>query len=1345
MKKQILSVGLALSLIVSSVPLMFSATASGAESITPTGETASLIVTLDAPSLLDYVNESGGAYQNVGELLLSEQGEQYMAAISSQQEQIRQQIVGGIPSADLSDSVSYQAITNGFTVKADIAYREWIASLSGVRSALVSQEYPAVRTPEETEQSDAVESSAASGAGSSSQSAPDGDEPESEEQQFGMASKSTVNVQEAYDMGYTGKGTLIAVIDSEFDVDHQVFSVKPQGAKYNRRYVHQVHRMSHFNIAEEYEIGDLFYNGKIIYAYDYGDNDTDCRGEDFYHGTHVASIAAGDNGGNGEFRYLGMAYDAQLALMKISDRSGYLRDEAIVSALDDAVKLSPDVINCSYGAVEYLSYDYEGKQLYEKLTDSGVAVVASAGNSAYNGYDVGLREIPTEHVNYSTIVKPSSMTGVYSVASVVPNGYYSNNLYFVLNDERKIQSELYPLGLSVEDVARDVSSQNTDRKNGRELLFEDDEDYSVEDIYEYVYANAEGEDIDYSSLDLDGKIMVFDQGEEPLETIVKEAYRHGCADLIVIRNDEYYHKSFINNAEVSVFMIDSSEKEYFMTHESGMIAIRISTQVYEKTPTDARCAAEYSSFGTKADLTLKPDIAAPGSDVLGAAYDGGYMLLSGTSMAAPCTSGAVAIMKQYFRESGLSEHLSPYQTEERIYQLMMSTADLSLYPSELTDTERQVCYSPRQQGAGIINLGQAIRTAAYLSVDDARPKVSLKDSETGEYEFSFTITNRSSATMSYYPNYLIQTDGYRVNDSKRYPYSPYLNTLIPVSIRDQADVRFYRNGRTLSRVIVKPGASATLQVRIRLHDDFIARQKKIFTNGFYVDGYITMTSGSNVPLHMLFSGFCGKWDDEGIFPADYYSHVEDYPDRNSTLSIVSLMDGNNDLSLTAGMNIFGYDDLPTQIAVGKNSIRSYYRINGITYVSYSVLLPNLYLLREAMDYSISLKDQQDNLLYYQNYGGISSYYNPTGQPYTEFIRESNHYMVYNYCQCMETLPEGDYEYGIEAWTVGTDGNPGKKENRTFQIRVDNTEPVIKSARLQKTDDEKRYLTVIATDNNYLQGLSLSAVTFDENHNVESTYPIMEEMDLYFGSRDAYMTYRYDEETGNYIFRYDLTKYQKFLTALASTEDVVYVDDDITITFEKTEDYSQISRTVLALEAVDYAYNTSDMELIDVNSYGAAELTFLDSNNQPLSGVKGTIGSKTYTSNRNGIMKISNLSLGEKKLRLTDGYRLLNDETVISFSLSKDDYTFREEYQVKKVETPQEPSGESSDESSHPKIPERSRDETSRSSGNQPMKKETSTIVMPYHTGQSFPVIPFMICVTTLVTLVIVLPVRRRRR
>ncbi|WP_263657331.1 S8 family serine peptidase [Nonomuraea gerenzanensis] len=62
--------------------------------------------------------------------------------------------------------------------------------------------------------------------------------------------------------------------------------------------------------------------------------------------------------------------------------------------------------------------------------------------------------------------------------------------------------------------------------------------------------------------------------------------------------------------------------------------------------------ADFSSWGPRqGDHAIKPDITAPGVDIVAAAPGGGYQTLSGTSMAAPHVTISAAILAQKHPET----------------------------------------------------------------------------------------------------------------------------------------------------------------------------------------------------------------------------------------------------------------------------------------------------------------------------------------------------------------------------------------------------------------------------------------------------------------------------------------------------------------------------------------------------------------------------------------------------------------------------------------------------------------------------------------------------------------------
>lgn len=126
---------------------------------------------------------------------------------------------------------------------------------------------------------------------------------------------------------------------------------------------------------------DLYLNYKG--GWDYVNNDAD-PSDDNSHGTHVAgTIAALMNAAN----VRGAAPQANLYIYKILDAGGGGYASAIISALQECVRIGGKVSNSSFGSSADLGSTV--KAAYDNAAASGVVNVASAGNSGAGTDTVG--------------------------------------------------------------------------------------------------------------------------------------------------------------------------------------------------------------------------------------------------------------------------------------------------------------------------------------------------------------------------------------------------------------------------------------------------------------------------------------------------------------------------------------------------------------------------------------------------------------------------------------------------------------------------------------------------------------------------------------------------------------------------------------------------------------------------------------------------------------------------------------------------------------------------------------------------------------------------------------------
>ena len=582
--------------------------------------------------------------------------------------------------------------------------------------------------------------------------------------------------------GYTGAGSRVAVIDTGTDTKHQSFdngaflyALEQNAADAGMTYDAYVASLDLLDKAEiesvltklnAYErdssltAEDLYVSEKLAYGYNYKDNslyithEQDLQSE---HGSHVAGISAANRyipQGEGYVDALenvfvsGVAPDAQIITMKVFGISGGTSDGDYMAAIEDAILLGCDSVNLSLGTSNAGEPYYDiYSELLDYMTTTDTVVVASAGNAG-RWADMTTFQYPyNDDVAFDTHGSPGSLTNLFSVASVENAG--TAGYGFKIGDLNVVYNEV--LEYSNSPMANLDTSAD---KSGTE--------------YDYIFIDGLGYDADYEGIDLTGKVVICSRGESTYADKANTAISKGAAALVVYNNTSgivnmnltgYSHTApivSILQSEGAAIRERSTEQKtdagltYFtgkMTISGKMSASFGASEYYTM--------SEFSSWGVPGDLSLKPEITAPGGmiySVQGRTPVGGgpdqYVIMSGTSMAAPQITGMVALIAQYIRETGLDEELQ-ISARHLAQSLLMSTAT-PLYE----EASGGNYYSLLSQGSGLARVDLATSAESYILVDgqeDAKVKAELGDDpqRSGVYEFTFSINNMTDKAQTY--------------------------------------------------------------------------------------------------------------------------------------------------------------------------------------------------------------------------------------------------------------------------------------------------------------------------------------------------------------------------------------------------------------------------------------------------------------------------------------------------------------------------------------------------------------------------------------------------------------------
>ncbi|MCR5582576.1 MAG: leucine-rich repeat protein [Eggerthellaceae bacterium] len=987
----------------------------------------------------------------------------------------------------IEEIADYYNVIDGFAIKAPASALEAIQNLDGVKNAFVEQSY-----------------SIPSDMGVQSTNA---------------LNQSSLDMTNADDVAYRGDGQTIAIIDSGLQIDHEAFDGDMSG-------VDVAWTEEEVNAAKTNLVAGksgVYTDSKIVFSYDYADNDNEVTPgtyTDLTHGTHVAGIAAA-NGGQIE----GAAPNAQIMMFKVcDDLQGNIYDSNLIAAMDDVAALDKageasgnniDVVNMSLGSDN--GFGAEGsRQTYadavNALENQGIVVNVAAGNA----YNAAYGNKSGENLPYATdpdaeiISCPAAFDNSFAVASV-NNAEGSSVFYFA--DEKV--------------AYRDVTAQD-----GTEVpLFNalDEGSYDIVD-------GGIGSAADVAALSeaqggtLAGKMVLIQRGgEDNGEKLSFEQKLKNVASLNPVAIVFYDNASGSNQnfgfttaqAIPSVGISLEAGESIKQAIESGSAQIKIVHDAKADSATfENYVMSDFSSWGTTPEMDIKPEITAPGGNIYSSVSgsSNAYAYMSGTSMATPQMAGITAQVHQYIEANPALSGKSQDEKNSLVSQLLMSTAR-----PIVNSADSASYYSPRKQGAGLANVEAAVSTPVYVTVDGAkvadRPKADLGESSNGTWSFKVTLHNFSDSEASYTP------DTHAISDTVA-------DGLFQQASKDWtgAGIDVSYTGLTDGAVVVPANGSASYTVNISCGSAFTEWAAANTPNGTFVEGFALLKAadGSGNPnLSTPFCGFYGDWDAVPAFDSDSYSSTSKTTINGEEVATGSHVIGTALMSGTTNLPL-GINPLDGGTSLAVNGDYSSFVHHGKQVVSstpYSSspnsASPMTGLRRNLTEYKVEYTNEQGEVVrsFDQDYQVKSRYASGYGMTYGEqwtgpFAFAGQDESTGNY------LPQGTYTMTKTATTAGGDGSAVQKQTDSFYY--DTQAPVISNISYSGQGDE-RVLSFDVTDNSWLaavqfydtvhQGYFLRQLADDKDGNGSATVSEASE-EQYVTNEDGTRTWHFDIPISN---------------------------------------------------------------------------------------------------------------------------------------------------------------------------------------------------------------------------------------
>lgn len=596
------------------------------------------------------------------------------------------------------------------------------------------------------------------------------------------------------ELGFDGDGIRVGIIDSGVDYDHP-------------------------DLGGTGTDGGAFPTARVVTGWDFVGDDynaddsdpayqptpkpdavpDDCGG----HGTHVAGIV-GASGDPAEDGVRGVAPGVTFGAYRVFGCEGSTTSDIMLAAMERALADDMDVVNMSIGSAFSIWPGYPTAVAGDNLVAAGITVVASIGNSGANGLwaagapGVGKNVIGVASFDNLVAKAPSVLLG-----GAEPAGY----AHATGSPTPPTSGSLPLVAAGAPATPKGTACAPLGDFTGKAVLIQRGLTSATPNCDASFYAKA-----------LAGQ-------------------NAGAAAVVIYNNVPGLINPTVEGAvPITIPVI-------FVGMEDGLAAVQAATSgtatltwtddLVDTPVPNAGLISDFSSYGLAADLSVKPDLGAPGGSIWSTLplAQGGYGSNSGTSMASPHVAGAAALALQAHPD------LTPAQIRTA-FQNTATARPFSLAPTlGLLD-------SVARQGAGLLQIDDAI--LATTSITPSR--LAFGESESGPGTATLQLTNTKDEAVTY----TISSQNALL-----------VSELPEAGSADDPGLFFGDETVTAPDTVTVP-ANGTAKVDITVEMGAESVPMSIYS------GYITFTDESGAELSVPYAGYVGDYQELPVLTAGAY-------------------------------------------------------------------------------------------------------------------------------------------------------------------------------------------------------------------------------------------------------------------------------------------------------------------------------------------------------------------------------------------------------------------------------------------------------------------------------------------